>query len=177
MKREFFIHFAFWFSFFILISIFRGYLSLNYWPFWVGGIIGIILPDLDHFIYAFFLDPQELTSQRVGYLLRKKNVFRTISLLYETRHDRKNLVFHTFISQIIFLILTFLILSSSTSSLAMGIVLSFSIHLSVDQLADIIDIKNLDNWGNLISSEIKEKYPAWYIASSFVIIFLLGVLI
>lgn len=137
----------------------------------------MLLPDIDHFIYAFFLDPQELTSQRVGYLLKKKNIFRSITLLYETRHDRKNLVFHTFISQIIFLMLTFLILSSSTSILAMGIVLSFSIHLSVDQLADLVDIKTLDNWGNLISFDYEKRHATFYVGASFATILLMGILI
>lgn len=177
MKREFFIHFAFWFSFFVLISVFKNSLSLSYWPFWVGGIIGTVLPDIDHLIYAFFMDPQELTSQRAVYLLRKRNILRMISLLFETRHDRGNLVFHTFISQIFFLVLSFLILSSSSSLLAIGIVLGFSIHLSVDQLADITGIKNLDNWGNLIPFEFRKKYSPLYVFASFIVIFLMGILI
>ena len=52
MKRELFLHFAFWFSFFILIVIAKGHFTLSFWPFWAGGVIGTFLPDLDHIIYV-----------------------------------------------------------------------------------------------------------------------------
>ncbi len=177
MRREFFIHFSFWFSFFVLFTILGNNLTFSYWPFWVGGLIGTILPDLDHIIYALFLDPQELTAQRVGHLLRGKNIKRVITLLYETRYERKSLVFHTFIFQIIFFVLAFLVLSSSTSLFAKGLVLAFLIHLSVDQLADFIDIKTLGNWGSLFPKEMDRKYSMIYILSTMLLTLLMGILI
>jgi len=146
MKRELFIHFAFCVSFFILISVFKHYLNLSYWPFWLGGVIGTFLPDIDHLVYVFFLSPQELTSQRVNFLLGRREVKRTIELLYETRSERKNLIFHSIFFQVIFLALTFFIMTSSTSIFAKGLVLSFALHLSVDQIIDLVELKNLDNW-------------------------------
>ena len=106
MRREIFLHFAFWFSFFVFITLIRKYFNLSYWPFWVGGIVGTLLPDIDHILYLY-LRPQELTSQRVGLLLDKREIKRTLSLLYETRTERRDLIFHTAFFQIIFLILTF----------------------------------------------------------------------
>ena len=138
MRRELFIHFSFWFSFFVLISIFKHYLSLNFWPFWLGGVIGTFLPDIDHLIYVLFLSPQELTSQRIGFLWNKKEYKRMIELLYETRSERRGLVFHTIFFQLIFLVLTFWILSSSASLFGRGLVLSFALHLSVDQLSILL---------------------------------------
>jgi hypothetical protein len=176
MKRELFIHFAFWFAFFVLISIFNNYLSLSYWPFWVGGLVGTLIPDIDHLIYVFFLSPGDLTSQRVNFLLRKKEVFRVVSLLYETRSERKNLVFHTFIFQLIFLGLTFFILSSSSSIFVRGLVLAFSIHTVVDQLADTLDLKNLNNWGKLFPFELNYKNSMLYISASFILVFVMGIL-
>lgn len=177
MKREFFIHFSFWLSFFVLFTILGNHLTLNYWPFWVGGLLGSILPDLDHLIYAIFLDPQELTAQRVSYLLKEKNIKRVVTLLYETRYERKNLIFHTFVFQIIFIVLTFLVLTSSTSILARGVVLAFLIHLSVDQFADFIDIKTLENWGNLFPKEMDRKYSIIYITGTMLLTLLMGILI
>ena len=105
MKKELFIHFSFLISFLILISLLKGWVNLSYWPLWLGGVVGTLLPDLDHLIYVFFLQPQELTSQRVNYMVSKKNIFRTLELLAETRYERKNLIFHTLLFQIIFLVL------------------------------------------------------------------------
>lgn len=176
MKREFFIHFSFWFSFFVIFSIVGNHLKIYYWPFWVGGLIGTTLPDLDHFIYALFLDPQELTSQRVGHLLKGGNIKRVITLLYETRYERKNLVFHTFLFQTIFVVLTFLVLSSSTSIFARGVVLAFLIHLSVDQLVDFVDIKSLETWGNIFPKELDKKYTIIFMSASALLILLMGIL-
>jgi len=176
MRKEIFVHFAFWFSFFILVSIFKGYSTLGYWPFWVGGIVGTILPDIDHLIYVFFLNPQELTSQRVNFLLQKKEIFRVIALLYETRNERKNLIFHTFLFQAIFLVLTFFIITSSASLLVRGIVLAFSLHLLVDQLADILELKNLSNWGEFFSFERDYGKSIIYFSASILLVCVMGFL-
>jgi hypothetical protein len=146
MRRELFIHLSFWFSFFVLLSLVKHFLSLNYWPFWLGGLVGVILPDLDHLIYVYFIKPTDLSSQRVNYLVNKKQIWRSVQLLYETRSERRGLVFHTIFFQIIFLVLTFWIMSSSSSLFGRGLVLSFALHISIDQLVDLVDMKHLGNW-------------------------------
>jgi hypothetical protein len=146
MKRELFIHFAIWFSFFVFVTLVKHYLNFSYWPFWLGGILGIILPDIDHLIYVYFVKPQDLTSQRVGYLVNKKEIGRSVELLYETRNERKDLIFHSVFFQVIFLILAFWMMSSSGSFFGRGLVLSFALHLSVDQIIDLTELKSFDNW-------------------------------
>lgn len=176
MRREIFIHIAFWFSFFVLVSLVNGFVSVSYWPFWVGGALGLILPDIDHLVYVFFMNPQDLTSQRVNFLLRKSEIGRTISLLYETRGERKNLVFHTFLFQAIFLVLTFLIISSSSSIFGIGLVLSFAIHLSVDQLIDLVDLKHLGNWGNILPFELDFPKSKIYFGTMLLLVLAMGLL-
>lgn len=145
MRREIFLHFSFWFSFFILITLANQLFSLNYWPFWLGGIIGTILPDIDHILYLY-LKPQELTTQRVESLVDKHEVKRVFTLMYETRSERKDLIFHTVFFQVIFLILTFWVLASSGSLFGKGLVLAFSLHLVIDQILDLSEVKSFDNW-------------------------------
>ena len=146
MKRELLIHLSFWFSFFVFITLIRGHFNLSYYPFWIGGLVGVILPDIDHIIYAFFIKPTDLTSQRIGYLLNKKEIKRSVELLYETRNERIGLIFHSIFFQIIFLILTFWMMSSSGSIFGKGLVLSFALHLAIDQIMDITDLNSFDNW-------------------------------
>ncbi len=119
---------------------------MSYIPFWLGGIVGLILPDLDHVIYVYFIKPTDLTSQRINYLVNKKELTRGVELLYETRVERTGLIFHTIFFQLIFFVLTFWMLSSSGSNFGKGMVLSFILHLSVDQLIDLNDLKSLGNW-------------------------------
>lgn len=146
MRRELFIHFSFWFAFFVFITLIKHFFNLSFWPFWLGGLFGTILPDLDHVIYAVFLRPQELTSQRLNFLINRKEVKRAVELLYETRSERKGLIFHSVYFQLIFLVLTFWMLSSSSSLFGRGLVLSFALHLSVDQIVDLMELGSFDNW-------------------------------
>jgi len=174
MRRELFIHFAFWFSFFVLISLVKHFLSLSYWPFWLGGAIGTFLPDIDHLIYVLFMSPQDLTSQRVSFLWQRREYKRIIELLYETRSERRGLVFHTIFFQIIFLILTFWVMSSSASLFGKGLVLSFAFHLSVDQLVDLTDMKNLSNWTKDLPINLDLKKSEIYWSAGTLLVILMG---
>ena len=176
MRRELFIHFSFWFSFFVLISIVRHYINLNFWPFWLGGLVGVFMPDLDHLIYVFFLGPQELTSQRVGFLWNRKEYIRLIELLYETRSERRGLIFHTIFFQAIFLVLTFLIMSSSGSLFGKGLVLSFALHLSIDQLVDLQDMRTLSNWTKFLPIDLNFDKSRIYWTVGILLIAVMGLL-
>jgi hypothetical protein len=175
MKRELFIHFSFWFSFFVLIAVIKHYFALPYWSFWLGGLVGVIMPDLDHLIYVYFIKPTDLSSQRINYLVNKKVLLRSVELMYETRTERRGLVFHTIFFQLIFFILTFWMLSSSGSYFGKGLVLSFILHLSIDQLIDLNDLKNLENWfTNLpFKLDLKQSKNYWMISTALIV--LLGV--
>jgi hypothetical protein len=176
MRRELFIHLAFWFSFFVLISIFKNFLNLSYWPFWVGGLIGVILPDLDHLIYVYFIKPTDLTSQRVNYLVNKRQIWRSIQLLYETRSERRGLVFHTIFFQVIFLVLTFWMMSSSSSPFGRGLVLSFALHISIDQLVDLVEIKNLNNWQKFFPFNLDQNKSKAIWFFGLLLVFIMGFL-
>lgn len=134
MKRKVFIYFSFLVSFFLLISLYRNWLDLYYWPFWLGGIVGILLPELDHIVYVFFSNPHEVTSQRVQFLCKNKQFKRCAQLLLSTGQERTGLIFHTILFQAIFMVLTFWVMTSSTSLFGKGIVLAFSLHLVIDQI-------------------------------------------
>jgi len=176
MRRELFIHFSFWFSFFVLISLFKHFFALSYWPFWLGGAIGVLMPDLDHLIYIFFMNPQELTSQRVGFLWNRKEFKRLIELLYETRSERRGLIFHTIFFQAIFLILTFWIMSSSNSLFGKGLVLSFALHLSIDQLVDLTEMKNLSNWLKFLPISLNLRKSEIYWSAGMLLVLVMGFL-
>jgi len=174
MRRELFLHFAFWFAFFLFVTLARRYFNLGYWPFWVGGLLGVFLPDLDHIIYVYFVQPQELTSQRINHLVDKKEIKRSVELLYETRGERRGLIFHTILFQIIFLILTFWMMSSSPSLFGQGLVLSFARHLSVDQVVDLIEVGSLNNWFKDLPFQLDLKQSKFYWMATTVLILIFG---
>ncbi len=147
IRKEILTHFVYWFALSLFFAVIHKHLSLTYLPFWIGGLFGLFLPDLDHLIYIY-TRPQELTSKRVGMHTDKKEIWKAVALLYDTRSERKNLIFHTVFFQVLFVILTFWIMSSSGSMFGRGLVFSFAIHLLVDQIIDIIELGSFDNWLN-----------------------------
>lgn len=177
MKRELFIHYSFWFSFFVFVALVKHYFALGDWAFWLGGIFGTLLPDLDHIIYFYFVSPQELTSQRFDFLAHKKAVKRMVELLYETRSERQGLIFHTIFFQIIFLILTFWMLSSSGSLFGRGLVLSFAAHLSIDQVMDLTEMGNLGNWMKYLPLNLNLEQERIYWLGSTLLLLVFGFLV
>ena len=173
MKKELFIHFSFLVSLFIFVSIAREYFTLAFLPFWLGGIIGTLLPDLDHALYVFFLKPEELTSQRVGYMLGKKDFWGSLELLAETRSERTRLIFHTATFELIFVILTFFVLTSSGSLLGRGLVLAFFLHLIVDQGVDLASTGALNNWFKNFPLELtpSRQKTFWWAGALLLLIF------
>jgi hypothetical protein len=174
MKKEIFIHFSFLISLFIFISLAKGWMGLSYWSFWVGGIVGNFLPDLDHFIYVYFLRPHELTSQRVSYLVEKRNLSRSFRLLAETRSERTKLIFHSGLFQLIFIVLAFFVVTSSGSLFARGVVLAFFLHLLVDQAVDLVETGNMDNWTGGYRLETSNNQAKIYWSIMFLILLLLS---
>jgi hypothetical protein len=146
MKKEIVLHFIYAFVFFVLLSLIRGLFDLHYWPLWLGAIVGTILPNVDHLVYAYFLKPEELISQRITYLNQERNYPKAMEIMAESRYDRSGYVLHTAPFQVIFLVLTFLVTYSSSSLLGRGLVLAFSLHLLVDQFQDLMTTGELRRW-------------------------------
>lgn len=177
MKREILLHLLPAILLFALISLFKNYLSINYWPFWVGGLVGTILPDIDHLIYVYFLRPIDLTSQRVVYGLANRNFLSTWQLLAATRTERTQLVLHTAVFQIVFLILSFLVITSSGNLFGRGLVVAFLLHLSIDQIIDLRTTGNLATWFRQIPISLDQKQLFYYTTGMFLLVLILGVVL
>lgn len=161
MKKEIFIHFPFLISFLILVTVVKGWLSISYWPFWVGGVLGMVFPYLDHILYVFLLRPYELTSQRVINLVQRKEIGNALKLLIDTKEERRDLIIHTLFFQIIFAVLTFFVVTSSSSLLGRGLVLGFFLHLIIDQFKDLQTVGNLNRWFKGFNFTLDKK-TGWY---------------
>lgn len=131
MKKTVLINFLLLFSYFLLITLIKRYFSFSYWLFWVGGLVGLYLSDVDHLLHVFVFKPYELTSQRIMALVRVKRIKEALLLLYDTKNERTNLIFHSFNFQIIFLVLTFWLMSSSGNLFGRGLVLSFLLNIVI----------------------------------------------
>ena len=162
MKKQLLIYFVSYVLFFLLVSLARGWFSPMFLAFWLGGAMGILLPDADHLIYVYFLRPHELTSQRAVRMMSRGEIVSTLSLLANTRSERKSLIFHTVIFQIAFYVFAFLVLSSSSSLLGRGIVLSFLLHLLIDQFIDFQQLGSISNWLRNINITLARDKTVFY---------------
>lgn len=171
MKKDIFIHLFSILIFLFLVSLAHGWLPsslesiLVYLPLWIGGIIGTFLPDVDQLIYVYFLRPTDLTSQRVNQMNSSGDFKNSASLLYSTRTERSFLVFHTVLFQVVFYILSFLVVSSSSSFLGRGLVLGFLLHLFIDQIKDLRSYGNINNWFRNLPVTLDRDRTRIFIAS------------
>ena len=146
MKKEILTHFVAFSVFFALITLIRGWFDLSVLLFWFGGVLGTMLPDIDHVIYIYFLRSEEYNSQRAVHMVQGGNLKESFKFLAETRSERTRLIFHTYYFQLIFYVLSFLVITSSGSMFGRGLVLAFLLHLLVDQLIDFKETGSINNW-------------------------------
>lgn len=177
MRKELITHFSFFIAFFVFISLYKGWFELSFLPFWFGGILGTFFPDVDHLIYIYFLRPQELISQKASELLGKREVKKALYLLTETRTQREKLVFHTTYFQILFLVFTFLVVTSSGSLLGRGLVLAFSLHLLVDQFVDLRETGRLATWFKELPAGFETTQMRWYLIIVAILLLIFGFLL
>ncbi len=160
MKRDILNHLICFLIYFLFITLINKLFSFSYWPLYVGGFIGLFMPSIDHILHVLLFKPLELTSQRVLNLIKTKKIKEVTALLYDTRNERQDLIFHTLNFQIIFLSLTFWVLTSSGNNFGRGLVLGFYLSLV------------LYNLRKFINKEIKE-----YFYITIVLLFVFGVMI
>jgi len=163
-------------GFFFLIAIVRDWFESRYLLFWVGGLAGIFLPDVDHLVYVYFKRPHELTSQRAKLLFEKRRLLRIAELLYSTGQERKSLIFHTALFQLAFLAFAFFVISSSGSLFGRGLVLGFLLHILIEQLNELMRFENIDRWLASINLRLNKNQAALYWFVNLLTVILLGFL-
>lgn len=176
MKKELALHFLIALILFIPVFVLR-YLNISSWPFWIGVIIGTLLPDIDHIIYVYYLRPYEVTSQRVMYEAQKGNLWKTWDLLSATRSERTNLILHSILFQALFLVLSFLVVTSSANLLGRGLVLAFLLHLLVDEIIDLKALGNLQSWFRYLPFQLDTMQINIYLIVNAAAILIFGLLL
>ncbi|OGM04996.1 hypothetical protein A2715_00755 [Candidatus Woesebacteria bacterium RIFCSPHIGHO2_01_FULL_39_32] len=174
MKKDLLTHFSFMVALFVLISLYKDWIRIEFLPFWFGGILGTLLPDVDHLIYVYVVKPTEATSQKVAGLVSERKVFQSWDVLAKTRGERKELIFHTAYFQIIFLTFSIFVITSSGSLLGMGLVLAFMLHLLIDQIIDLMENNSLDSWFTKFPFSLDAKQKRYFVFANGVILLVLG---
>ena len=87
------------------------------------------------------------------------------------------LIFHTVTFQLIFLVLTFLVMSSSSSLFGKGLVLAFSLHLLIDQIVDLMELESFENWQKNLPFRVEISKAKLYWLVVLIVTILIGLFI
>ncbi len=130
----------------IILTLIKKWFSFNYALVWLGVIAGYYLPFIDHLFYAYILRPDSETSKNIRSLASTRKFKELIRYANDTQDQREKLIIHTAYFQVVFLLLTFFILTSSSSLFGRGLVYGFSLKLLVEQMISFINTKRIDGW-------------------------------
>ena len=130
----------------ILLTIIKRWFDYSYAFLWLGAIFGFYLPFVDHLFYAYIVRPDLEVSGNIKALMRPKTIGRLISFVNETKDQRERLIIHTAYFQVVFLLLTLYVLTSSGNLLGRGLVYGFSFSLFVEELILFRKTGELKSW-------------------------------
>lgn len=161
---------------FIVIMAVVGFFKVKY-PFWLilfglGGILGTFILEAESIIYCIFLEPEQPVSKDVSDLLANKNLRGALSEIKARKAEIRTKIFHTYLFQVIFAVLTFYVLTSTASALASGICLFAFLHLMKDQIYELSHHQGFSyGWAGFLGVTISENLQKYWVTGG-VLIFL-----
>lgn len=138
LKKELKSHFLTTLVWLIIVSLLRWDWQFYLLSFWLGGLVGTFLLDLDHLVYALVLYPHQLTSLRIQRLLKQKRLKEVAELIMDTNEERVKLSFHNALFQIVFFVFCFFILTSTDNWFGKGLAMAMALHLLQDEMVCLL---------------------------------------
>jgi hypothetical protein len=150
----------------VLMSLIKWQWGFSLILFWLGGILGTLLSESDHVVYLLWTEPQQPTSIQFKALLQQKQYRQALNLVIQTAPERRRLPFHNVLLQAILIPFGFFVVTSSGSTLGIGMVMAIYLSLLVTQV--VMLMKNqIDELGRLyfwpIQAELTVNERQWSI--------------
>lgn len=155
---------------FVLLTLLAGKFS----PFILSGLLlSTFLFDLDHLLYAFVMAPEDVVSVGVRERLIKKDFSGMFDYVIDNRHDFIRLTLHNVLFQMILIVLTVYVLSSSSSYFAKGFVVGMMLHSLVDQVGDFVKVGNINPWFWMLGQAVPLSWQKVYFLTMVSLLFFL----
>lgn len=140
----------------------------------LGVLFGTVILDSDHLLYWFFLKPNTEESRLVRSAIKNKDFLPVLKLINLGRQKHHNLIFHHYFFQIILVLFSVFIFTSTNNIFVSSLTLSLNLHLIIDELIDYFyDPKLLQKWlFARETSQLPVKFLGRYL-TVFIIIFCL----
>jgi len=141
--REFISHLGVTVVYLLMVSLFMRSFSPR---FWLGGIVGIPLLDIDHLLYLF-TNSEEKSCQKFFRIWREKKHQKAIFYLVSLhKNDNNKKLLHNGFFGIVWAALCLLVLIINRGLFQVGLMLSIYLHLLKDIIEDLSDMEHLKEW-------------------------------
>lgn len=105
--------------------------------------VGSIILELDHFIYWYFLEPNNQESVIAKHLIKQKKIKKIIKMIGDTAKFHTSLIFHNIIFQLILIFISIFIFTSTNSLIAQSTIFFIGINLLIKQIYQLFQDKKL----------------------------------
>lgn len=178
MKKQLLINILFLAAYLLIVSFIKNWLDIAHVYFWIGGVLGTLLPDTDKLIYSYVLRTQGQTPQSVNPASDPSvNPLETQMVNEVGINPSRGFIFHSALFQSIFLIFAFFIVTSSGSLLGRGIVLGFMLHLVMSQTVTIMEKGDVGVWYRNFPITLSARQKTYYYWGNVVLLLLFGILL
>ncbi len=140
---EFLSHLGVTVGYLLFVSYFWGDFSI---PFWIGGLLGMNILDVDHLLYVS-THLEEEACQKFIKLWRERRYKEAIFHIVGSHKKFNRKILHNAIfATALATFAVFLALISHGSSFQIGLILSMFLHLLKDIISDINNMEHLKGW-------------------------------
>lgn len=147
-------HFKILFLYLLVVTVLRAEIPGNFGMFfdllgfWLGGVIGTLLLDLDRLIHIYVERPEEQLSQQVKELVRKQQWKEAAGTLILRRREQYNLAFRNVIFAAVFIPVVFFAFTSAARLFGKGLAAGVMVHFLYDAWRDYL--------------KDKERFRSWF---------------
>jgi hypothetical protein len=182
VKHEFRYHLLATTAFFIIISVFLVIFkseNIEILKVFLGLFVGSLILDIDHFLFWFFLKPNLEESRLVKTAIRHYDFKSVYNFLKTSHQSHYNLIFHHYFFQVVLVLFSFFIFTSTNNLFISSLVISLNLHLLVDEIIDYFyNPKILQKWlfareSTQLATKFLGKYILVFIFFFIIFIFLL----
>lgn len=158
----------------ILAYLFVGTLlawrqGLGIFGWWIGGIFGFFLIDIDHLLDVFFLHPDKDENIKVKQALQKRNWAQVWQLLISTAPQRTHLILHSIIFESIIAVLAIYVATSSGGLFPKAVVLSFWLRILSEQVREYMDTGKMNSWFWQIKDPVPSNLQAVFLTTGLIV--------
>ena len=113
--------------------------------FWLGGLLGMNLLDIDHLFYLFTHSKEE-ACQPVFQMWREKKYQEAIFYLVGSHKSYNRKLLHNAFFAAVFALFAVLVVATNNGLFQIGLTLSIYLHLLKDIISDVRNMEHLKEW-------------------------------